>query len=175
MGGAEIEGDDFLEQERYEREENVNIRKGLGWKRRHFFVMCVFVTVFLMIKLEFSYKKIFSNNIKKFLLMFLLMDMILEQLFVRLLLGEALLVSPILGTFVITEFIMTMGAEDLNAFILSYFIESSIVVLSRIYLGPLVERLELELQRLSITLSIKFKCCRNCWKGILMKQLTAQM
>ena len=57
--------------------------------------------------------------------------------------SEALLVSPILGTFVITEFIMTMGAEDLRAFIISYFIESSIVVVSRIYLNPFIEKVEL--------------------------------
>ena len=71
--------------------------------------------------------------------MFMLLDIVLEQLFVRLIMSEALLVSPILGTFVITEFIMTMGAEDLRAFIISYFIETGIVVLSRLFIGPWIE------------------------------------
>ena len=70
------------------------------------------------------------------------MDMVLEQLMVRLIMSEALLVSPILGTFVITEFIMTMGAEDLKQFIQSYFIETTIVICSRIWIGPWVELLE---------------------------------
>ena len=52
--------EDLYEEDKFEREENVNIRNGLNWKRRHFFVICVFVAIFLMIKLEFSYKKIFS-------------------------------------------------------------------------------------------------------------------
>lgn len=69
-------------------------------------------------------------------------DIVIEQLLVRLIMAEALLVSPILGTFVVTEFIMTMGAEDLQSFIISYFIESTIVVVSRIFVGPWVEKLE---------------------------------
>ena len=40
--------------------------------------MCIFVCILLMIKLEFSYKKIFSQNIKTFLLLFMLGDLILE-------------------------------------------------------------------------------------------------
>ena len=105
----------------------------------------------------------------------MLLDIVLEQLFVRLIMSEALLVSPILGTFVITEFIMTMGAEDLRAFIISYFIETGIVVLSRLFIGPWIEQLELYTQKAVIKLSMKFKMCRNCFKNILMKQLATQM
>jgi hypothetical protein len=56
--------------------------------------------------------------------------------------SEALLVTPVLGTFVITEFVMTMGAEDFRAFILSYFIETVICLVNRVYIGPLVEEAE---------------------------------
>ena len=131
-----------MDEEPVDMEDIVNIRRALLWKRSHFFVICIFIAIFLMIKMEFSYTKIFSDNIKTFLLGFMLMDILLEQLFVRLIMSEALLVSPILGAFVITEFIMTMGAEDLRAFIISYFIEASIVVLTRIYLNPFVEKVE---------------------------------
>lgn len=137
--------------------------------------MCIFVTIFLMVKLEFSYKRMFSQNIKLFLLLFMVMDLILEQLFVRLIMSEALLVSPILGTFVITEFIMTMSAEDLRAFIISYFIETSIVVLSRIYIGPLIEKIEYHTQKAIIGLSLKFRLFRRCFKNILAKQLATQL
>ena len=54
VGGALDEEDNTA------KEEDYNVRKGLSMKRRHFFVMCIFVAIFLMIKLEFSYKKIFS-------------------------------------------------------------------------------------------------------------------
>jgi len=41
-----------------------------------------------------------------------------------------------------TEFVMTMGADDFRAFLLSYVIDTTIVVMNRTYLGPLVERIE---------------------------------
>lgn len=56
--------------------------------------------------------------------------------------GEALLTTPLLGCFVVMEFIMTMGANDFQSFIISYFIETGLVVVSRTYIGPLVENLE---------------------------------
>ncbi len=37
---------------------------------------------------------------------------------------------------------MTMGADDFQSFIISYFIETGLVVVSRTYIGPLVEYLE---------------------------------
>lgn len=42
--------------------------------------------------------------------------------------SEAILVSPILGAFIIIEFLMTMGADDFQNFIISYFIEFGLVV-----------------------------------------------
>ena len=56
--------------------------------------------------------------------------------------SEALLVSPILGAVVTTEFIMTMGADDFQRFIVAYFTQTAIVVASRSYLCPWLEKLE---------------------------------
>ena len=167
--------EDFAEEEPYEREEVINISNGLGWKRKHMFIVSIFVTMFLMIKLEFSYKKMFSQNIKLFLLLFMGFDIILENIMVRLVMSEALLVSPIICTFVITEFIMTMGAEDLKAFVISYFIEQSIVVFSRIYIGPWIELLESVTQRVTIRLAMKYEIFKKCFKNILTKQLAGQL
>lgn len=41
-------------------EEDTNIRSALNWKRRHFFINCFFISMFLMLKLEFSYGQIFG-------------------------------------------------------------------------------------------------------------------
>lgn len=56
--------------------------------------------------------------------------------------SEAILVSPILGAFIIIEFLMTMGADDFQNFIISYFIEFGLVVGGWIYVEPAVEKLE---------------------------------
>ena len=135
--------------------------KALDWKRRHFFVACLIVALLLMLKTEFSYTKLFAKYMTFFLVCFMVLDIFIEQLLVRVLMSEALLVAPILGTFVVTEFIMTMGAEDFRSFIVSYFIESGIVVISRVYVGPLVERGEAMTQRFVIKLAKKYVWARN--------------
>ena len=70
------------------------------------------VTFILMVKLEFSYTRIFGKNILLFLIFFTVSDLITEQLLLRVFMSEALLVSPLMGSIIITEFIMTMGADD---------------------------------------------------------------
>lgn len=65
--------------------------------------------------------------------------------------SEALLVSPILGAVVTTEFITTMGADDFQRFIVAYFTQTAIVVASRSYLGPWLEKLEARIQEIIIS------------------------
>ena len=106
--------DSFLEDDELTKDEVINIRKALDWKRRHFFVVCVLVSIFLMVKMEYSYAEFMQNNIQYLLVMYMFMDIINEQLLVRAIMEEALLSAPILTCFTVTEFIMTMGANDLK-------------------------------------------------------------
>jgi len=155
-------------------EEDVKIRAALTWKNRHFIVMCLVITAGIMLKIQFSYTKIFQDNIYTFLVAFMIMDIILEQILNRIIMAESLLVSPILGAFVIIEFIMTMGAYDFQNFIISYFIETSLVVVGRIYIGPAVERIEFYVQKLAIWLSLKFRFAEKIFRKILRRQLLIQ-
>ena len=169
------DGGNLYEEDIFEKEENVNIRRALDWKRRHFFVQCFLVGIVLMLKLEYSYSKIFAQNITIFLMIFMVSDIIFEQLLVRIIMSEALLVAPLLGSFVITEFIMTMGAADFRAFIISYFIETSIIVVSRTYIGPFVEKLEALAQITVIKLAKKYKWARDIFGTVLVRQLAGQL
>ena len=72
-GGKEDIGDKY-----FDKEENTNIRKAIDWKRHHFFVACIIVTIFLMLKFEYSYTKMFAENITFFLIMFVIIDIFLE-------------------------------------------------------------------------------------------------
>lgn len=74
-----------------------NIRTALDWKRRHFLIYTLFTSFFLMIKLEFSYTVIFGKNILYFQVGYTFLDIIIEQVLTRVVMGEALLVSPILS------------------------------------------------------------------------------
>lgn len=71
-GGGKDE--DFEE----EKEEDVRIREALDWKRRHFFISSLCVSLVLMVKLEFSYSTIFGLHIYMFLTVFAFVDVIME-------------------------------------------------------------------------------------------------
>ena len=147
----------------------VKIRAGLSWKRKHFVLMCLMIIMFLMVKLEFSYTKMYASNIIIWLIIFIVMDIFIEQLLVRVVFEEALLIAPVFGSFLVVEFIMTMGAESFQEFIFSHFIETAILVLSRTYVTPLVEKLEHKVQRLTIWASIRNKCCEKLFHRMLKK------
>jgi hypothetical protein len=59
----EINGDALFDEEIHDKEENINIRRALEWKRRHFLISCLIVAIILVLKMEYSYTKIFQNNI----------------------------------------------------------------------------------------------------------------
>ena len=70
---------------------------------------------------------------------------------------------------------MTMGAENLRAFIISYFVETTIVVVSRVYIGPWVEKLEVYTQTAVIGLAQRYLWARDLFRNILVKQLATQL
>lgn len=142
MSQEEEQKDQLFDDEVHEKEEVINIRRALDWKRRHFFMCCLMISICLLLKMEYSYTKVFQNNIQFFLVFFLFVDIVNEQILTRLIMSEALLVAPLQSTFQMTEFVMTMGADDFKYFLLSYCIDTTIVVVNRTYIGPLVERIE---------------------------------
>lgn len=103
------------------------------------------------------------------MIIFMMFDIILEQILVRSILQEALLVAPLLGSFTIVEFIMTMGANDLKAFIFSYFISFTVTMTDRIFLAPFVEKIEAWTQRLFIFLAQKSRFFNWLFRNILIK------
>ena len=69
------------------------------------------------------------------------------------------------------EFIMTMGANDFQQFIFSYFAEIGLTIVMRTYVGPLVEKLELLTQKIAIYLSQKSMFVQNLTRNILKREL----
>jgi hypothetical protein len=64
-------------------EEDSKISEALGWKRRHFFMSCLSVVMFLMVKLELSYESFFGKHILYFLIAFTLLDIVIEEILNR--------------------------------------------------------------------------------------------
>ena len=48
------------------KEHDENITEALTWKRRHLFVNSLFIAMFFMLKIEFSYTDTFGQNIIMF-------------------------------------------------------------------------------------------------------------
>lgn len=71
--------DDHLEEDdELKKDEVVNIRKALDWKRRHFFIICVLMTIVLMVKMEYSYAQFMQENIQYLLVMYMIVDILME-------------------------------------------------------------------------------------------------
>lgn len=170
MDGSDEEEDEGSSEEA-EGDDSVGLLRALEWKRRHFFVACLLVAMFLMVKLEFSYTELFGKNILAFLVIFTSFDLVLEQLLTRLLMSEVLLVSPILGAVVVTEFIMTMGADDFQSFVAAYFAQTAIVIATRTYLGPWLEKLESRVQQYIVRLAQRNPWAERLFRSHLVRQL----
>jgi hypothetical protein len=122
--------------------------------------------------MEFSYTGIFGKNIIIFQIFFALLDIIIEQIITRVIMGEALMATPLLSVFTALEFVMTMGANDFQSFIISYFAEVAINLTMRTYIGPIVEKIELLTQKTVIKLSQKYpNTIEKLFKNILKRQL----
>ena len=166
------------EESEEEEEEEVRIRDALTWKRRHFIMMRLIIAAFVMLKIQFSYIQTFKSNINTFLIVFMITDIILEQILTRIVMSESLLVTPILAAFNVIEFAMTMSAVDFQSFVISFFIKTALTVAGRVYIGPAIEKIELYLQKLTIWLSLKFRfferICRKTLRRLLLIQTQLQ-
>eukprot|EP01022_Parablepharisma_sp_SALTPOND_P014603 TRINITY_DN20009_c0_g2_i2.p1 TRINITY_DN20009_c0_g2~~TRINITY_DN20009_c0_g2_i2.p1 ORF type:complete len:2825 (-),score=233.62 TRINITY_DN20009_c0_g2_i2:4128-12602(-) len=155
-------------------EELMAARDMMIYKKSHFFLVCLVAALILLIELEFSYTSIFRNNIGIFLTVFMLHDLALERLLTNVVLGEALLVTPIMGAFVLIHLIMILTSGDFEGYLYSYFIQSTVLVIARIYLNPVLERIESWVLKLTIYLSQKSAFFQKLFRKVLIRNLLAQ-
>ena len=152
------------EESEEEEEEELRIRDALAWKRRYFIMMWLVIAAFVMQKIQFSYTQTFQSNIYTFLVVFMVTDIILEQILTRMVMSESLLVTPIVAAFNVIEFVMKMGAVDFQSFVIFFFIETALTVAGRVYICPAVEKIELYSQKLTIWLSLKSRFFERIWR-----------
>ena len=84
---------------------------------------------------EFSYSYIFENNVYTFIIVFKLVQMLIDMVLATFM-RENLLISPLMIVIEISEMLVTMGASDFIDFVTSYFVELTIMIFERIYLDP---------------------------------------
>lgn len=161
--------------EKKEGEENeLPLWKDLKFKRRYFMIVCLAISIIISIKLEISYSPTFSANIFIFQTAFYILDILLYQLFFRLVLPEALLIVPILTSLFINKAVMMLAAPNFTIFIECYIVNFGFIVFQRIYLNPFIEYFEQALQEFTIYLVSKSSLIRKFLGNIVTNQLEEQ-
>jgi len=105
------------------------------WKRSHLIWGSLCLEVFLMIIWEFSYSSIFEEYVYQFIMVFKLIQMLMDIIMGDLL-REHLMNAPLVVIIEVSEILVTMGASDFMDFTFSYFVELSVMVMERLYLDP---------------------------------------
>jgi hypothetical protein len=107
----------------------------LEWKRAHLIFACFTVGTCLLWIWEFSYSYTFENYVYTFIIIFKLVQMLVDMVLASFM-RENLLISPLLVVIEVTEMLVTMGASSFIDFVTSYFIELTIMIFERILLDP---------------------------------------
>jgi len=145
--------------------------EGMTEKRAQFMLVCCCTAILVTWKLELSYADIFSSNIIGFLVFFIFLDMILEYALQRFVLGEALLVAPIVASMSAINIFISMAAKDFSDFIISYATLISFLILTRLYLKPFSQWFGQQLQKFSIFLMGRSAFFEKLLKRLIEKQL----
>ncbi|CAM9682036.1 unnamed protein product, partial [Discosporangium mesarthrocarpum] len=107
----------------------------MQWKRAHLLWGGLLMQCFLLGVWEFSYSSSFANSVYIFIVGFKIVQIVID-LVLEAMLREHLMVSPLLVIVGITEALVTMGADDFKDFVVSFFVELSIMMMERLYLDP---------------------------------------
>lgn len=113
----------------------------LIWKRRVFFIKFILPVLMLLIKLEFSYSTIYGENLYLFVIAYGIFDFIFEEITLKILLKEALLVSPLISVNKIVAFLCILGANDFGSFLCAYLIKLSLKLFIRLYITPILDNI----------------------------------
>jgi len=112
-----------------------NAQNMLKWKRAHLIWIGLCVQCALIWQLEFSYSSFFEENIFMYIVFFKVVQVLCEIL-LQSILKEHLMSAPLVVLIQMMRSMVTMGARDLVEFVFSYFVELSLIIIERLYIGP---------------------------------------
>jgi hypothetical protein len=138
--GADPIGGDNLDDEDEEPMEKSPVWTPIMWKRSHLIWGSLCLEMFLMIIWEFSYSSIFETYVYTFIMVFKIIQMLMDVVMGDLL-REHLMNAPLVVIIEVSEILVTMGASDFMDFTFSYFVELSVMIMERLYLDPALKTL----------------------------------
>ena len=108
------------------------------WKRSHLIISNFFLWFVMLWVWEFSYGQWFEDNVYTFIIIFKVVQIVMDIIFKEMM-KEHLMSNPLIILVGMTEILVTMGSADFTQFVMTFFVELSIVGIERLYLDPLVK------------------------------------
>lgn len=107
----------------------------LNWKRSNFVIMSVFMALFLVAVIEWSFWPSFGKYIWGAIIFLKILNIFISRL-VDNQVGELLLSAPLMAAFGLVETIITLSAVDFIDFLLSYMVGFGFLLIERMYISP---------------------------------------
>ena len=107
------------------------------WKRANLVFLTVILIVLAILLLQFSFSEFYGENIWTMIAMLVVLGKVFEY-FALVMLKDNLLVSPFAQSIGIIQGLVTFGAGDFVEFVLAYFVEYLMMIMSRLYLDFVV-------------------------------------
>lgn len=126
-----------------------------GWKRAHLIWTSLCIEFLLICFLEFSYSSTFEKNVYFAVVIFKVLQIIID-VFVGEFLQEKLMDVPLVVVLKLTEILITMGASDFVDFTFTYFVVMSMMIIERMYTGPAVKNMKIFWPRWKMILQRKW-------------------
>lgn len=171
MDSSSLNGEEEEEEEEQEQDENFQIRTVITRKRYHYVFVTFFCGLFFIIFLEISYLSAFNQYLPLFIIGFIFIQAVLVTFLQKKLLQEMLLISPIIASFEIIQFITVMASATFENFIFSYLIRMSLLIGLRTYIDPIIKNIQYFMNKLNLWLISKNEGLeRILKKHIVMKK-----
>uniref|UniRef100_A0A7S2LSA9 IPT/TIG domain-containing protein n=1 Tax=Leptocylindrus danicus TaxID=163516 RepID=A0A7S2LSA9_9STRA len=112
------------------------------WKRAHLIWTSLCIEFILICFLEFSYSSTFERNVYCAVVLFKALQIIIDA-FIGEFLQEKLMDIPLVVVLKLIEILITMGASDFVDFTFTYFVVLSMMIIERMYIGPVVKYMKI--------------------------------
>ena len=100
------------------------------WQRKHCFFTAIWVFMLLLVVLQISFTRFFATNATYMMLLLKVFWMGMEVIFTKTL-SEMLIVLPYQASLQLTQFVMTLGAENFQTFVVVFLTEMSVGIVKR--------------------------------------------
>eukprot|EP00340_Litonotus_pictus_P012158 CAMPEP_0170539142 /NCGR_PEP_ID=MMETSP0209-20121228/103738_1 /TAXON_ID=665100 ORGANISM="Litonotus pictus, Strain P1" /NCGR_SAMPLE_ID=MMETSP0209 /ASSEMBLY_ACC=CAM_ASM_000301 /LENGTH=1999 /DNA_ID=CAMNT_0010840987 /DNA_START=1068 /DNA_END=7067 /DNA_ORIENTATION=- len=145
----EFENQEKEEEDRIILQDLDNQLYPLLWKARMYTIKGLMMSIYLTIKLEFSYSVFFGKNVYTIFSLILIFDVIIEELLLKFIFLESMLATPFISLNRIITLITMLGSDSFQSYILIYIMKCCINFTIRLTIDPIADKVVFLLRKYS--------------------------